>query len=670
MINDKNLIELFSVEPLNYTQINDYLNKLNLPPNPPERLTEEWALRNERDQDIFKIACQKNDIRLFKILLDYDFPIPNEFNQTGLNNEIIGLLTSRGSWQRTVQAGGDGILFNRTSALVEMAIDNIKNEVGEAILVMGETGAGKSTLTNFIAGIDYKKIRTKLFKLREEDHEIAKIGETSSSETLFPSGYKLNNLGDNTLWVDMPGMQETSGHVREIAAAIGTNILTNQVKKIKSIFLVCPWGKIDDSKFLGYRSIAEKIGRIIDSNPALSKHVVLVVSKPPTEGLMAKDVAEKLNELWTNELSRLNDNTPLIDHSYQAKLAIKRVTKIFIEDTAKIIITDVTKPEHREQIKSVVSTLPDAIPHTAFNFKDYHELVARFNQKITYFKNQIDLVLDKTSALKAEIANLTTQRERIFARQQKHEIAYQNWKIKKAKLQEGIDIKERIEENKKSKANLHIEIEKNKTQIALITQEREHTAVLLEKLQHKISTLQDCFTKTSGGLQVIKEKTQKENNQFIAIYTQILKLYEHTLSQIQKISEAKLEQFTICEQREQNLNKEKIEIEAIKTEAGNDIDEHIKLEKESCSLAKTEIEALNVTFEEQKTSLTNNEFILSMNEEFSAKINLLTNKLGWDNKINVTYTIDQLPIFHHATENRSNELNNPTLSEANSLSLH
>lgn len=674
-----NLIDLLMVEQINHKQIEEYLRALNLPPNVPDKLTEEWNLKSHSSQSVFEIVRQKNDLKLFQTLLDFDFPIPHEFNKDGLSEEVISLLTSRGQWQKEIQTGEGGILFNRTAALVEMALAEINVTADNAILIMGETGAGKSTLTNFMHGIDYKKSGPKITKSKPDDIEIAKVGRTSSSETIFPLGYKIKTLNSDALWVDMPGTQDTTGHMREIAAAVGTKALTKQVKKIKGIFLVCPWSKIEDSRLLGYRPIAEKIGRMLtkespSSISALEKHVALVISKP-IEGLAAEHVTEQLQMFWDNELAQLKDDMPQVDHNYQAKLAIKRVTKIFLDDPSKIIITDVTKLEAREEIKKAVSALPVAVEHSAFNFGSYHTCVERFKNKIDYFNDQYRTLCDnieKTqSVLKEQEVQIITVQERL----EEHERSYQDWMSKKIKVFRGADIEERIKENSQTVVRLREEIVGAKDRMASLTKQKDQLVVKIENIRCKIDIIKEIVCEPVIGLQNIKQSVQHKDKELLELYLKTLTLYENTLAMIARLKEEKQNQLKLCEQQGQLLREEKIEIEAIKELTGEGIDQHIQQQEAFVLAANKELEALRIDYKAQEKILAGYMRINDVNKTFFLKIRALATNLHGESAIHTSdYKIGELPTFYHTYNPRAerslkSKLDMPSLTYQQSMSL-
>lgn len=657
-------IDLLSKEELNYAQIETHLFKLNLPPHPPERLLEEWALKNEKNSSIFETACERNDKKLFEILLDFDFPIPIQYSEDGLDEEIACLLRTRGIWQREVLAGEDGISFNRASALIEMALKEITAEASEAILVMGLTNVGKSTLTNFIGGVDYLRKGVKIIKKNDQQKEIAKVGNNTWSETLFPTTYKVDALKEKILWVDMPGLEDTRGIILEIASAVGTSVLANGVKKIKGIVLVCPWSQLEDLKLLEYRKAAANVGRIVDGKKILLDHIILIVSKPPAE-LAVEDVVENLKKLWDGELKNLKVEVANADGSSQKKLDVKNVTQVFLGESdisssvktkkPKIIIADVTNAQHREDILKAVDEFPEAKDQGEFNFKNYHVLVERFKKKIDYFNNKYQNLINNVDSLQSELGVLKDKKEAVNAQLEQHVRLKDNWLRKREKLNGGLDIEDRIKRNREIKESLMWEINKIKENMARLTTPLRHMRQSAETIKRRIAVINsDIYD--SSGLSAMTQSVREKEGFLLNYYEQLIGTYEAALRTTEKSLNVKYEQLAVCEKNESLLKEEKIEIEAIKQEVESNIEEHLEEQDTLINKSKRELEFLIESAKEKQSTLNECMLELKVNESFFRKISDLIKKLGWRSHINFTFRTGNGPLFFSSGENRQEML--------------
>ncbi|CAG7832458.1 unnamed protein product [Allacma fusca] len=112
----------------------------------------------------------------------------------------------------------------------------LNNTYKEVVLVVGNTGAGKTTLTKFITGqplIAYKKAGRILIKDADNkiSHEI-----TSVSKTIFPELFL--DKETNIAYFDLPGFLDTRNASIELANAWFMKLVADHVNKVKIVFIV------------------------------------------------------------------------------------------------------------------------------------------------------------------------------------------------------------------------------------------------------------------------------------------------------------------------------------------------------------------------------------------------------------------------------------------------
>lgn len=647
----ENLIDLLATDSLDYNKIEIYLRELNLPPNSSDILTMTWDEENADGLNVFEIARCKNDVRLFNLLLDFDMPVPMDYNKVGLSKELITLLDSRASWQRIAQDDPDTILFNRTAELIDLGFTRINTEPGEAILAMGITGVGKSVLTNFIDGTDYEKIGDNVKKVNLKSREIAKVGLDTNSETFIPQGYKLASLAPDQLWVDMPGIEDTEGSVREIAAVIGTAILTKQIEKIKSILLVDSWDHIKDPRLVVYREVATKIGHIIDKDPSLKNQLALVVTKAP-DGITEIEVRNKLKILWQKELSRIPEN-----YKDKNKLALKHTTEAFITDDLKVLVVDVTNPEHRSKLVKLISDLPEAKSENEFNFTRYHSIVERF--KLTLFdflKHQRtieDNLINYRTALEENKGKIWIVTNRL----QQHLTAANNWKQQKGKLTKGKDIDERIKANDEKIFALKQECIKFTDKMLELKAKKAEIEKSLKSVKLQLRKVANPESQGSESMNQFASALKAQGEIFSHSYNRLLSLYNENIGALDQAQKENENQRNYKQRLKKELHQEKIDLREIETRAGDNIDDLIQQEESLAQSAQAELDLLRTQQQEFESLFSENEMVLNINQEFFAKLHRLVDKLSWREQLNQYFS------QHPIVMNNSAEINETTVEQ-------
>ena len=133
------------------------------------------------------------------------------------------------------------------------------------VFVLGNMGAGKSTLTNYLQGAEYKLSETDMFKapLQIVD-EAMNFAKTSSNmgggTTVIPQLYNNNT---NFVYVDFPGFEDDQNFVPEcpLAGSLAARYLSRHIRSIKAIIVVTNLEQITENRgkhFLELMRILQK----------------------------------------------------------------------------------------------------------------------------------------------------------------------------------------------------------------------------------------------------------------------------------------------------------------------------------------------------------------------------------------------------------------------------
>ncbi|XP_037040576.1 uncharacterized protein LOC119077474 [Bradysia coprophila] len=111
-----------------------------------------------------------------------------------------------------------------------------------AVLVVGNTGVGKSTCVVFVAS-DYSRMYAEKYPpkigqlvILDEDGKISKPGESTESKTLYPELFI--NTTRETAYYDLPGFKENRGTAIAIATSYLTRLVFERCSEIKVLLCV------------------------------------------------------------------------------------------------------------------------------------------------------------------------------------------------------------------------------------------------------------------------------------------------------------------------------------------------------------------------------------------------------------------------------------------------
>lgn len=192
-------------------------------------------------------------------------------------------------------------LFNY---LLEEGEKEAKKAVGkDIILVFGDTGAGKSTLINFLNGCKMQKREDGKIEVAPDSpiKEIAEIGHGTTSCTYLPEKYSIKVQLDNGQVVehvifDTPGITDNRGPEVALAAAITANKIINNAKSVKFV-LVIEYGMLS-TKAKGWKETVTSLKERFDYTVGSSeKSLCVIFNNAP---ISAKYIKNELNEHTPN----------------------------------------------------------------------------------------------------------------------------------------------------------------------------------------------------------------------------------------------------------------------------------------------------------------------------------------------------------------------------------
>lgn len=103
------------------------------------------------------------------------------------------------------------------------------------VAFLGNTGTGKSTLINFLAGMELRadEYGQGYELVNPEDEFAMKVGSGSDSETVYPQSIRVGDL----LLFDLPGFNDTSGSIRDLVNSAFIRQILMEAASVRFVFV-------------------------------------------------------------------------------------------------------------------------------------------------------------------------------------------------------------------------------------------------------------------------------------------------------------------------------------------------------------------------------------------------------------------------------------------------
>jgi len=150
--------------------------------------------------------------------------------------------------------------YQKLQWLIKSGLEVIDKKFDQSVLVIGNTGSGKSTLINALTGKKLESIFIEdsgEFQIRlAKGQQGAVIGDTAVSETTVPKSWFDNKTGV-TYW-DCPGFEDTKGSEQDIANGMFIEKVFQNSKEVK-IILVMSEAQLNSDRSLDILNMAKKV---------------------------------------------------------------------------------------------------------------------------------------------------------------------------------------------------------------------------------------------------------------------------------------------------------------------------------------------------------------------------------------------------------------------------
>ncbi|XP_037909030.1 uncharacterized protein LOC119650371 [Hermetia illucens] len=165
------------------------------------------------------------------------------------------------------------------SAMQEHESDGKCERIEEAVIFLGCTGDGKSTLTQFLSGNN--RLRSEgqngQFTINDCSDKIGAAGTTIRSQTIFPNLIPHGNSG--RVLLDCPGFRDTRSSSTEVTCTILTKRALKSCSKVKLILVVSEYAVMEGGSRSAFLELVKHSFEFVKNFEKFKNSVALFVTK-------------------------------------------------------------------------------------------------------------------------------------------------------------------------------------------------------------------------------------------------------------------------------------------------------------------------------------------------------------------------------------------------------
>nr|XP_018902273.1 PREDICTED: uncharacterized protein LOC109033885 [Bemisia tabaci]XP_018902274.1 PREDICTED: uncharacterized protein LOC109033885 [Bemisia tabaci] len=302
----------------------------------------------------------------------------------------------------------------------------------KAVLVLGNTGSGKSTLTQFLSGNDLNLTSFETeeglgdFIIQDTSGRISN-GSATMSWTIFPEAMLDSKSG--TVFFDCPGFSDTRSAAHDIAATYFTMKTIENIGRVKLLFTVAYSSVRVGQDRHDFMELAEHIVTMVKNLDKFQDSIALVVTKVenlqsgggivPDEKII-RSVAGFLRRARVETQQKIESTSMSADRK-QLLMAVTKFIEILLQTEGETYLRlgVFRKPDEAGPLR-LVNSLKDSkepleriihrnIRFTAHQVKDFGYTISSSSQTIVH-----DLVETLKDNMASDVTQLKREVEEIF----------------------------------------------------------------------------------------------------------------------------------------------------------------------------------------------------------------------------------------------------------------
>jgi len=274
-----------------------------------------------------------------------------------------------------------------------------ENKYQKAVIVLGSTGSGKTTLIEFLMGqkLEAIKVDNKLqCELRSESE---KIGSDYTSKTLFPNYYEDDK--NSIIYWDLPGYLDTRGAEYDVVNSFLIHKIFESSTEVKMLLVIAE-SSLETDRGQAFLFPFEIISKMFENseNDKISNSATVVISKAEKYENLAKEVEKFLSSLEKKEYKIKEFFKNILRDGRIKKFSVPKNIGMFTQNNEKFEILEAIKhSEYLYKPKVDLATSPKA-QNMLMKFTDC--LKTRINENLEILKH---LILDKMKPLPLKLVS-------------------------------------------------------------------------------------------------------------------------------------------------------------------------------------------------------------------------------------------------------------------------
>lgn len=194
-----------------------------------------------------------------------------------------------------------GISLSLTKMLY-FSVNSINENIENLFMLIGATGCGKSTLINYLDGVEYERILVRLNPKLGHSNKL-KVGNGSMSEILYCETLDISK--NNCIQInlcDTPGFFDTNSDEKAIIASLGVPLTVHNAKSIRAIIICLEYDNLKFNtgcKGLLFQTVVSSLMLIFKNFEKNLNQVqfLFAITKCPLENSMESNLEEIIYEL-------------------------------------------------------------------------------------------------------------------------------------------------------------------------------------------------------------------------------------------------------------------------------------------------------------------------------------------------------------------------------------